>query len=181
MNTYISFLRSVNVGGHNIIRMNELSKLLVNAGFINLKTYIQSGNLAFQFATGSLSTVNDILHSTIHEYFKLDIEVVTYSLDKFNQIIRDNPFLSQNGYNTDNIYITFMTSIPDKNYTRLLTDHPDLEDKFCIEDSVIYLFCPNGYGKTRFNNSFFEQKLKVSATTRNFKTITKMAELASDL
>jgi uncharacterized protein (DUF1697 family) len=52
-------------------------------------------------------------------------------------------------------------------------------DEFQVFDKEIYLFCPNGYGRTKFSNSFFERKLSVSATTRNWKTVKALFEIAN--
>jgi uncharacterized protein (DUF1697 family) len=54
-------------------------------------------------------------------------------------------------------------------------------DRFKIREKEIYLYCPNGYGTSKLSNNFFERKFKVTATTRNWKTVNKLVELAEKL
>jgi uncharacterized protein (DUF1697 family) len=61
---------------------------------------------------------------------------------------------------------------------RALADHRSPPDEFRIAGREVYLLCPNGYGKTKLNNTLWERKLKVGATTRNWNTVTKLLELA---
>jgi len=54
-------------------------------------------------------------------------------------------------------------------------------EEFVLKGNIIYLYSPQGYGKAKMNNNFFENKLKVTATTRNWKTVNKLLEMAKSL
>ncbi len=180
METFISILRGINVSGHRKIPMVDLKSLYEKSGFKDVITYIQSGNVIFKtdkkFTNESLGK---ILEKKINEKFNLDVPVIMRQLEEMKNILSINPFLKINNVNIEKLHVTFLDKIPSLSELQKIKEYDYSPDKFIINDKEVFLYCPGGYGKTKLSNNFYENKLKVRATTRNWKTINKLVELAS--
>ena len=86
---------------------------------------------------------------------------------------------SKAGRSRQRLHVTFLAEKPDVARVRELDPERAEPDEFKVVGQEIYLHCPNGYGRSKLTNAYFEKKLGVAATTRNWKTVTKLAELAS--
>ena len=84
------------------------------------------------------------------------------------------------GIDDSKLHVTYLSEIPENDLVKKLCDLDFGSDELIIEDRVVYLHCPNGYGKSKLTNNFFESKLKVKATTRNWKTVNKLVEIVSE-
>ncbi len=175
MGKFISILRGINVGGSRIVPMKELKSLYEEMGFKNVITYIQSGNVIFE--ANKLSNLPDKIEKKIKEKFQLEVPVIIRSVDEMRNAISANPFIKQKGIDISKLHITFLAEAPKKTEMENIKKYDYSPDKFIVLDKEVYLYCPNGYGTSKLSNSFFENKLKVKATTRNWKTVKKLAEL----
>jgi uncharacterized protein (DUF1697 family) len=179
MITYIAILRGINVGGKHLVRMNELKDHLTTLNFINIRTYIQSGNVIFEY--DSINT--HVLQKQIAELVKINygfrISVIVKTISELSQILSHNPFINTGNEDLKKLHVTFLSNEPDLKLLDnfLLIQNPP--DEYFLADDVIYLFCPNGYGRTKFTNNFIENKLDVQATTRNWRTTKKLFEIAT--
>lgn len=174
--TYISMLRGINVGGHRKIKMDDLKILYENLQLENVMTYIQSGNVVFQSNIQSCKALADLISKQIHQQFQLDVPVIVKSLEEFNDLYENNPFVTQNK-DTEKLYIIFLSENINEPVIEEINKYAG-DDLFIIYKSAIYLFCTNGYGKTKLTNTFFEKKLKILATTRGWTTVSKLREIA---
>ena len=174
MTTYISMLRGINVSGQKKIAMAELKKLYESLGFKNVQTYIQSGNVIFEYSDANLSKLISKIEKKIKEYFGFDVLVLIRTKDEFQKLIENTPFSKKDN---NKLHVTFLSSIPTDSPIEEINKVKYKSEEFFISGKEIYLFCPNGYGKSKLSNNFFERKLKLSATTRNWKTITKLLEI----
>ncbi len=178
-NTYIALLRGINVSGSNKIKMAELKQLFLDLGYKDVSTYIQSGNVIFTSNIKEPILIEDTIISAISKHFGYAIKVLVLTKNELTTIFNSNPFLAKDPtLDISKLYVTIL------NTKRDLAVIPPIEilietsdDEFQLIENTIYLYCPNGYGKTKLNNNLFEKKLKVSATTRNWNTISKLVEL----
>jgi len=168
---YVVLLRGINVGGKNKIKMIELKNMFESISFKNVKTYIQSGNVIFDYDFIDYIKLANQIEKKISENFGFSVKAVVRREDEFRKIVNNNPFLNEPGIEIDKLHVVLMENIPDPELVLLLDVKKEENERFVIISKEIYLYCPNGYGKTRLNNSMFEKKLKISATTRNWKTI----------
>ncbi|MFZ4399536.1 MAG: DUF1697 domain-containing protein [Bacteroidales bacterium] len=181
MKTYISMLRGINVSGKNLIKMNALQEMYKNLGYKNVKTFIQSGNVIFQSEEDDISALTSIISITIQEVFSLDIPVVVKEKSVLADIYSENPFLKDDDKNAENQYICLLSNVVDSQLIEKIDDSKYLPDAFCLKEDAIYIYCPNGYGNTKLNNNFFENKLKLNATTRNLKTLRTLIQMSEDI
>jgi len=181
VHTYISILRGINVSGQKIIKMEALKELYTRLGFLNCKTYVQSGNVLFQFKNEKTDVLVKLIQNEIKSEFGFDVPVIVMDNIKLERIVKRNPFVKDNLKNPSYMHVTFLSSHPaDFDESDILNKRAPAEEMMFTKEAV-YLYCPNGYGKTKLNNNFLENKLKVRATTRNWKTTNKLLELAKNI
>ena len=177
MHTYISILRGINVSGQKKIIMTDLVKLYEDLGFTDVKTYIQSGNVVFNSTKKvSNSLLVKQIETKINEIYGFQVPVIIRTVDEVSKIIATNPFKNET---TENLYITFLSNLPNSNHLEKLTELNYLPDEFIIIEKEIYLNV-SSYGTTKLSNSFFENKLKVTATTRNWNTVNKLLAISTE-
>jgi uncharacterized protein (DUF1697 family) len=179
METYISFLRGVNMTGHNSIKMTDLSELFIKIGFKDSETYIQSGNVVF-CETGEIppSELTVKIEQAILKRFNYVIPVMIRTKKELSELFTCNPFLEEPGFDASKMAVIFLHEEPSDFQIRKVeyVDYPP--DKFKIVGKEIYTYCPNGFGKTKIYTNFFEKKMGVSGTARNWKTITTLLGIA---
>ncbi|MFA6402770.1 MAG: DUF1697 domain-containing protein [Salinivirgaceae bacterium] len=181
MTTYLSILRGINVSGHRMIKMDALRQLFADLGFINIQTYIQSGNIVFQSKKDDQQKLENKIAKAITEKFTFDVPVIVKELDEFKQIISNNPFMTDKGKDITHFHVTFLSDKPDQENFNKIKDEQYQQDEFQLVDKAIYLYCPNSYSNSKLTNSFFENKLKVTATTRNWKTVNELQNIANKI
>jgi uncharacterized protein (DUF1697 family) len=93
-------------------------------------------------------------------------------------VLAANPFLKANT-DPNKLHVTFLYNPPSKTAISSLSLPAASGDQFWFGEQAVYLYCPNGYGKTRLSNDFFERKLSVPATTRNWNTVNALYQLAN--
>jgi uncharacterized protein (DUF1697 family) len=109
----------------------------------------------------------------LHETVGFSTNVLIRTQRELETIIENNPLIDSAGVRPDKLHVTFLSDTPDETVTSTLDIKLDQGEKFVIVDTEVYLYCPNGYARTKLNNAMFETKLKTAAT-RNWKTINKL-------
>lgn len=163
-----------------MIKMEALRNLYTAMGFCDINTYLQSGNVTFR----ALATDEQMLEQTIEQYikeeFSLDIPVQVMNIEVLKSVIHNNPFLKDNTLDPSFFHVTFLKNLPTLVDNVVIESKKTEQEKIAFSDKVIYLYCPEGYGNTKLNNNFLEKRLKVTATTRNWKTTTALLQLAQE-
>ena len=177
MNKFISFLRGINVSGQKKIKMEDLKKLYLSLGYSDVQTYIQSGNVVFTSGKEERILEKEI-SDKISQSFGFDVEITIKTKEYLEKILSINPYRKLNDFNTKIMYFTLLKDEPEQNAIDKLKSDKPVNDTFEVIGKEIYVYCPDGYGRTVYSNNYFENKLKIKATTRNWNTITKMIELA---
>ena len=149
-------------------------------GFRRVRTYVQSGNVVFETERTSPDDLARIIAEKISKDFGFSIPVVLRTSDDFERIMRDNPFLNRRRFDHSKLHVTFLSSTPAKDAEEKLGALNGLPDEFRIDGQEIYLYCPNGYGRSKLSNNALEKALTVGATTRNWKTVSTLARMSSE-
>lgn len=181
MKKYISILRGINVSGQKKIRMEDLKSIYESLNFTNVKTYIQSGNVIFCSSIRKKEEIEEKIKAKIFENYNFSVPIILLTINQLTRIISMNPYLKDEEIDKSKLHVTIIKSIPDKTLTEKILVIKSTNDKFTIFENIIYLYCPNGYGRTKLTNNFFENKLKVIATTRNWKSTNKLLEIANEI
>ena len=179
MKTYAAFLRGVNMTGHNSIKMTDLTSMFIKMGYADAITYIQSGNVIFR-GTGNSSDreIELKFEKEITSRFKYDIKVMIRSVNEMKNFFSVNPYLDEENFYPAKIAVLFLNEKPSNDQIMKVKDVDYPPDKFKIVGSEIYVYCPNGFGRTKLYTNFFEKKMGISGTARNWKTITTILNLA---
>lgn len=176
MALYIAFLRGINVGGQKKIKMAALKASLEKSALQNVTTYIQSGNILFESDRSDKKLLAQRIRAQIESAFGFDVPVLVITAAEIEKILEANPFkeISQK----KQLFFTLLHEIPNQEFwtNPKPEDYPD--EAFQITEKCVYLNCKNGASKAKLNNNIIEQKLKVTATTRNLNTLKKMVEMA---
>jgi uncharacterized protein (DUF1697 family) len=178
MKTSISILRGINVSGHNPIKMKALQEMYENLGFRNVRTYIQSGNVIFESDQPETGEIEKMISAEILNAFDFKVPVLVLQLEELKYISVHNDFILKRGEDISKLHVTFLSEEPEKNLTENIGKEQYLPDEYYFNGRAVYLFCPQGYGNTKLSNTFFEKKLQVQATTRNWKTVLELVKLA---
>lgn len=178
--TYISLLRGINVGGHNMIRMDRLRQSFQALGLENVKTYIQSGNVIFKAPKKSAEICARRIQERILKDFGFSVSVMVVSSEEVGRVIKNNPFLKEKAFDASKLHVTFLSQVPTKSGLKALEALPAKPDQFRHSGKALYVHCPNGYGKTKLSNNTLEKVLSVSATTRHWRTVNTLYEMSLD-
>ena len=174
MDTFVIFLRAVNVSGKNLVKMADLKDALLKEGFTNVQTYIQSGNIILQSANDAEAT-REKLTTLFVQHFNLDIACFVLSEAELIAARDGNPFDSNLPGNR--VFITFLSSKIDPSERTEINKLQFPAEEFLCTEKHIYYYLPHGAANAKLSNNFFEKKLKVKATGRNVNTVNKMLNL----
>lgn len=180
MTAWISLLRGVNVGGHGKIPMKELAALYEKLGLKSVKTYIQSGNVVF-VSDGGADALAKTIEAAIGETFGTQTGVVVFSLAEWDAILAANPYLAAAEADPTKVSVMTFGAPPDTApLEKLKVVMADGED-FKLDGRALYLNLPNGTGNSKLAAKAAALKFGTVATTRNWRTMVKLGELAEAL
>jgi len=158
--------------------MAQLKTSLIALGFKQVQTYIQSGNVIFKTAIRSSPEVSNRIEKKILIDFGLSITVFSRTADEMAQAIKCNPFLKEKRIDPSKLHVTFLSQVPVPSSLKKLAPLALAGDEFRHSGREIYLHCPTGYGRTKLSNNALEKALSVRATTRNWKTVNQLCQIA---
>ncbi len=174
----LAILRGINVSGKNKILMAELKVLFEELGFTNVSTYIQSGNFVFDVTDEySNSELERKIEQGISQKFALQVPVIVRSTEEWMRIIKDIPFIQEAISNPEKLYVTFFKVVPQPDRLEQFQEIDFQPDKHSFREKELFICYATRYSASKLNNSLVENKLKVTATTRNWKTILKLGEI----
>jgi uncharacterized protein (DUF1697 family) len=174
--TYVALVRGINVGGRNTVPMAELRSALSGIGLEDVATYIQSGNVVFR-SSRDAEHLALAIERGILETFELDVRVVLRTRAELVEIADRNPFVAD-GADLAKLHVVFLDREPDAGAVSELDPGRSPPDEFELRSREIYLHLPNGMGRTKLAGDYFERKLGVAATARNWNTVLRLVELA---
>jgi len=169
---YAAFLRAVNVGGRTV-KMDELKTIFAMPGFEHISTYIQSGNMLFQHREQDTAKLTEKIEKQLLKALQYDVKVMLRTANELTAIVKANPFAGAPEHMGVNV--TLLSRVPDAAQVSKLMQTPATNEQAIVLGQELYLLCPKGaYSDSVFSNKFIEKQLGVSATTRNWNTITKI-------
>lgn len=181
MNRYIAFLRAINVGGYRKIKMQDLREMLEKMGFENVQTYIQSGNVLFDSDESDPTALSQSIEKEIESEFGHEVPVMIRTPRDLKKLISENPFNDQLE-DPFKLYVTFFLETPSSEKQQELKDLSSDIEKFDFVDSELFsLIDKKTDQKVNFSNGFVEKIIGIPGTSRNWKTVNKMVEMASNL
>jgi uncharacterized protein (DUF1697 family) len=177
MTTHLALLRGINVSGHNMIKMEVLKSLLEGIGFVNVQTYIQSGNVFVDTDEESTSKVAFLIKQEIFKALGHEVPVIVIGKEDLEHCFKNNPFLKEKDVDTKKLYVAFVSSELKKDSIHELKVSQFKPDEASVDHRRIYIKYAVGAGKTRLDQKYIEKKLNVTATIRNWNTVSHLLEL----
>ncbi|UZR97027.1 DUF1697 domain-containing protein [Chondrinema litorale] len=171
---YIALLRGINVSGQKKIKMAELKTMFIDLKLDKVQTYIQSGNVIFESNEKDSLLLAEKIKAKILDTFGFDVDVFVYNKEDFAKRVNASPFKDEA---IESLYFTFLSEQPKEIPTEKIEKAKKESESIHFDGDTIYLCYKEGYGKSKVTNNFFEQKLKLKATTRNWKTSQKLLEM----
>lgn len=184
MNVYIAFLRGINVGGKNIIKMNELKQVFESIGLYDVKTYIQSGNVLFKSNESEELLCNKI-QQEIEKVFRFSVKVFLRTSEELQYIVHNCPFSKEEIFQaesfskTESLYVAFLACVPTKENVEHLSRYESEKDMFRVKEREVFLLTYDSIRKSKVASNI--QKIDFSLTVRNWRTISKLNELAKSM
>src|ERR1700734_2121264 len=172
--THVALLRGINVTAKNSLPMKELAQMFSAAGCTNVRTYIQSGNVIFE-TPGEAAKIAQAVTAKIEKKFGYRVPIVTRTSEQLLKTIRDNPFLK--GADQKMLHVYFLAHSPNTAAIATLDPTRSAPDAFQVRGQEIYLHLPNGMGRSKLTNAYFDSKLSTTSTARNWATILKLSEM----
>jgi uncharacterized protein (DUF1697 family) len=181
MPAIVSMLRGVNVGGHNMISMEALRALYTSLKLRDPQTYVQSGNVIFQAQGRDLIQLAEQIEKAIERSAGFRPTVILRTAAEMRDVVARNPFAGRSGIEPNKLAVIFLARDPGaKARDRLLAIETDPEELH-IGGRELYVYYPNGMGRSKFGAAVMERALKVAGTARNWNSVTKLLELAEKL
>lgn len=177
MTKHLALLRGINVSGHNMIKMEALKTALEAVGFTNVVTYIQSGNVFVETEEESSFGVGFKIKQEIFKTFGHEVPVIVIGKNDLELCFKNNPFLKQKDVDTKKLYVAFISKELSSSAINELKISQFKPDEAVIDGNRIFIKYDIGAGKTRLDQKYIEKKLNVTATIRNWNTVTKLLEM----
>lgn len=171
---HVALLRAVNVGGTGKLPMKELATIFQKAGCSGVRTYIQSGNVIFNFED-DLAVLQRKVSDSIEKKFGFRPEIIFRKLPRLEAVVKGNPFLKQGAAETE-LHVWFLNDAPGSDEIAKLEKYRVAPDEFAVRGREIYLRLPNGAG----NSKLASVRLKTVATGRNWRTVNKLIEMLKE-
>ncbi|MEJ0012006.1 MAG: DUF1697 domain-containing protein [Bauldia sp.] len=180
MNGYVALLRAVNVGGTGIIRMADLKSICEKAGFRDVTTLLQSGNVAFR-ATGADKAVAKKLADAIEKSHKFRPAIVVRTADEIAATMQHNPFKPEEKSDPSHLIVAFAADDPTEGAAERLAAVKVNKERLHLRGRDLYIHYATGQGTSKVTNAALERALGVPATARNWNTVGKLLALARAL
>ena len=173
---YVALLKGINVGGHKKTPMAELREILTKAGFSNVSTYIQSGNVFIETEEVSIEAIESKISMAIKDHFGFEVLVMVKTHEELQRIFDNCPFGEDEKTAS---YFMLLHQKPTSETIALASEKVYENEYYQITEDCLYYYSPKGMGKSKFNANFFEKKLETFITARNYKTMLKLLSLSA--
>jgi uncharacterized protein (DUF1697 family) len=177
METFVALLRGINVGGKTMVSMPELRSLFESLGHEDVRTYVQSGNVVFRTSSDDREALSAELEERIGSAFGVSPAVLLRTPKELAEIAAGNPFLERES-DPLKLHVVFLSAPPAADAVEELDPSRSPGDEFSVRGREIYLHLPNGAGRSKLTIDYFEKRLGVRGTARNWRTLNKLIELA---
>ena len=181
MAVLISMLRGVNVGGHKLLKMDALRALYESLGLKEPQTYVQSGNVVFKTKDRDLTLLARKIEKGIEETFAMHSDVILRTPAELRNVIAKNPFAGRDGIGPKKLLVNFLASDPGPEAREKVLSIKADPDELQMEGRDLYIYFPNGMGRSKLPWAVIDRALKTRGTARNWNSVIKLLEIAEKL
>ncbi|MET9254974.1 DUF1697 domain-containing protein [Streptomyces sp. NPDC003717] len=179
---YAALLRGINVGGARKLPMAELRGLLAELGHQDTATYLQSGQAVFTAGHGDEDALAEELADAIRERFGFTVDVLVRGHAYLRAVVEACPFEAAR-LEARQLHVTYFSAPVDAERYAPVDQPAFLPEEFRLGDRALYLYAPDGLGRSKLAEALGKPRLTkgLIATTRNWNTVVKLAELTDPL
>lgn len=177
MSTFVSLFRGINVGGHQMVRMDELKELYLSLGCKDIVTYIQSGNVVCSTDDPDVAQLARQIEDSFAQKFGFRAKVIVRTAGELQEIIVNNPFQNDPTKESKRILVLFLTSRPESDAEEDLRKAYSGPEEIHIIGQEAYIYYPDGMGRSKLTLTLLEKKLKTGGTGRNWNTVLQLQKL----
>ena len=181
MAVIISMLRGVNVGGHNKVKMEALRALYESLKLRDAQTYVQSGNVIFRTDDREMARLGKRIEDGIERKFGFRPSVILRTAAEMREVVAKNPFGKRRGIEPGKLLVSFLASDPGAEAREKIRQMKCDPEELQIAGQELYIYFPNGSGRSKLSLARLEKTLKTPGTSRNWNSVTKMREMAERL
>src|ERR1700722_7628919 len=156
--TFVALLRGINVAGKNPLPMSSLAQLFSAEGCEEVRTYIQSGNVIFRAGSDLAAQLRASIERRIADRFGYQVPILVRSDRELAGVLRANPFLGKPGVEEATLHVMFLADRPTLQQVAGLAPARSPPDAFAVRGREVYLHCPNGFGRTKLTNRYFDAR-----------------------
>jgi uncharacterized protein (DUF1697 family) len=177
MTRFVSLFRGINVGGRQPVRMDALKELHESLGLQRVETYIQSGNVVFSSDNTDVTQIQKDIVDVFAQKFGFQAKVMVRTEGEFNAIIENNPFQNQPMKESKWVVAMFLASDPISTALEDIQKTYSGPEELYITGQEVYIYYPDGIGRSKLTNTFLEKKLKSMGTARNWNTVLRLQKM----
>jgi len=177
MTAYMSLFRGINVGGNRIVPMSELKSLHQALGLMDVITYIQSGNVVFSSDETNPAQLAKQIEESFAQKFGFHSQVMVRTSAELDEIIASNPFQNQPEKEPKWIAVLFLTTRPESTALEDLKKTYTGPEEIYLIGQELFVYYPDGVGRSKLTLTLIEKKLKTVATGRNWNTVLRLKEM----
>lgn len=169
----IAFLRGINVGGHKKFSKTDQLEMAKQLGFLDAELYLHTGNWVFS-SEAEADSISKKISAAIQKHYGWEVPVLVLKASEVQRIFATCTFSEEI---KEKSYFTLLEETPKAENIKVLKTYSYPNEEYRIADSCIYFYPALGAGKAKMSNNFFEDKLKVTATSRNYRTMAKLISI----
>jgi uncharacterized protein (DUF1697 family) len=177
MTRCVSLFRGINVGGNQIVRMDALKELLESLDLRDIQTYIQSGNVVFTSDNQDVTQIQKHIEDGFAQTFGFPVKVMVRTQGEINTIIENNPFQNQPMKESKWVIVMFLASDPFSTALEDIRKTYAGPEELYINGQEVFIYYPEGMGRSKLSTAFLEKKLKTMGTARNWNTVLRLQKM----
>ena len=178
MTTYVVLLRGINVGRYRRIAMSDLRALLVGLGYGDVRTHLQSGNVVLESGK-SPEQLRRTIEKALADELEVDVEIFVRTRDELADVIARDP-LGDVADDPSRYLVSFLSAEPDPARVREAAAADVGQERFAVSGRELFAWHPGGVHASKLARVVTERRLGVTATARNWTTLTKLLALADE-
>jgi uncharacterized protein (DUF1697 family) len=178
MTAVIAMLRAVNLGSHNRVKMDALCALCTSLKLSDPQTYVQSGNVVFRTSERDVARVAKRIGDGIEREFGFRTDVIVRTLEEMRTVVARNPFAKRRGIEPNKLIVLFFGAQPGQEASERVQDIKAAGEELRLDGRELYIYFPNGMGRSKVSTPAIERMLKTPGTGRNWNSVTKLLEIA---
>lgn len=181
MAVVISLLRGINVGGNHQIKMDALRELYASLKLKDIQTYVQSGNVVFRASDKDLAKLPRRIEDALEKKYGFRPDVIHRTASEMKDTVARNPFAGRGDIEPGKLLVLFLADRLSKEARAKVLELKIGPEEMHVSDQEVYIYFPEGMGRSKFPFTAFGKALQTSSTGRNWNSVTKLLEMAEKL